>query len=234
MPQILFTHFEKHYHSVDLGSGYLNDSSASEMMKYIAISTRMNNITEPLNSGAQNYYSVLFDGGSSSKCLDEKELFVLTTCAAGTPKFVIASLEEPEECNAPGIKASMGNSIDKMGFTFERKNKEIGMCSDSAAINRAVYNLLRDELGNQYLLMLCPSHKFELAIAAAFQPSALNTVTEKCYNDVYYLFKKAPLRWRLLKRQALFQGIKQKRYKRLCGTRWVEHRVAARDGLSTA
>ena len=77
--------------------------------------------------------------------------------------------------------------------------------------------------------MLCPSHKFKLAIGDAFQPSALNTETEKCYNDVYYLFKKAPLRWRLLKRQALFLGMKQKRYKRLYGTRWVEHRVASLD-----
>ena len=73
-----------------------------------------------------------------------------------------------------GIKASMGNSIDKMGFTFERKKKEIGMCSDSSAVNRAVYNLLRDELGNQYFLMRCPSYKFELVIGDAFQPSALN------------------------------------------------------------
>ena len=145
-----FAHFEKDYHNVDLGSGYLNDSSASEIMKYIAISTCIKNITEPLNFGFQNYYSVLFEGGGSSKCLDEKELFVLKTCAKGTPKFSIASLEEPEERNAPGIKTSMRNSIDKMGFTFERKSKEIGMCSDSAAVNRAVYNL-RDELGNQYL-----------------------------------------------------------------------------------
>lgn len=189
----------------------------------------MNNITEPINDNIINYYSVLFDGANSAKCIDEKELFMMKTCVEGCPTFNVMSLEQPEECNAKGIKEAMENSISKMKCNFARKKKEIGMCSDGAAVNKAVYNLLEPEFGNHYLGMFCPSHKFELAINDAFGLSVLNNTTEKDYSDVYYLFKKSPLRWRLLKRQSIFMGIPYKRFKRLSGTRWVEHRVTGFD-----
>ena len=72
-----FGKFEKDYHGVDLGNGFLTDKAGAEIMKYISISQRIKNITEPLNENILNYYSVLFDGASSSKCVDEKELFVI-------------------------------------------------------------------------------------------------------------------------------------------------------------
>ena len=72
-----FGKFEKDYHGVDLGNGFLTDKASAEIMKYISISQRIKNITEPLNENILNYYSVLFDGASSSKCVDEKELFVI-------------------------------------------------------------------------------------------------------------------------------------------------------------
>ena len=124
----------------------------------------------------------------------------------GQPTFNVISLEEPEECNAQGIKQAMENSLSKMNINFQRKDKEIGMCSDGASVNRAVYNLLVEEFGDHYLLMLCPSHKFELAINDAFGSSLLNNATENDYTEVYYFFKKSPLRWRLFKRQSLFMG----------------------------
>ena len=101
------------------------------------------------------------------------------------PTFNVISLEEPEECNAQGIKQAMENLLSKMNFTFQRKDKEIGMCSDGASVNRAVYNLLVEEFGDDYLLMLCPSHKFELAINDAFGSSLLNNATEDGYTEVY-------------------------------------------------
>ena len=36
----------------------------------------------------------------------------------------------------------MKNSFNRLNFNFERKNKEIGMCTDEAAVNHAVYNQL--------------------------------------------------------------------------------------------
>ena len=56
-------------------------------------------------------------------------------------------------------------------INFEHKNKEIGMCSEGAAVNRAVYNQLADERGSQYLSMFCLSLKLELALNDAFQIS---------------------------------------------------------------
>ena len=44
-----------------------------------------------------------------------------------------------------------------------------------------------------------------------------------CIN-IYYLSKRATLRWHLFKTQANFMGINQK-YKRPSGMRWVEHQV---------
>jgi predicted DNA binding CopG/RHH family protein len=48
------------------------------------------------------------------------------------------SLEEPEECNAQGIKEAMEHSLSKMNFNFECKDKEIVLCSDDASVNCAV------------------------------------------------------------------------------------------------
>ena len=180
-----FGAFEKNYHNVDLGSSYLTDKAGTEIMKYISLSERFKKITQPLNENIVNYYSILFDGASSAKCVDKKELFIMKTCVQGKPTFNVMSLEEPDECNADGINEAMKNSINKLNFNFERKNKEIGMCSDGAAVNRAVYNQLVDELGPQYLSMFCLSHKFELALNDAFQISKLNENSENSYKGIY-------------------------------------------------
>ena len=80
------------------------------------------------------------------------------------------------------------------------------MCSDGAAVNRAVYNQLVDELGPQYLSMFCLSHKFELALNDAFQISKLNENSENSY-------KRSSLRWRLFKRQSIFMQLPRRNYK---------------------
>ena len=135
------------------------------------------------------------------------------------------SLEEPDECNSEGLKNSFANSVSKMKFNFERKSKEIGMCTDAAAVNVKLYKLLKPDMGEHYLLTLCPAHKVELALGDAFKISNLNASTEKDYKDVYYFFKKSPLRWKLFKRQALFLEEVIQKYKRPEGTRWVQHSV---------
>ena len=43
-----FGKFEKDYHGVDLGNGFLTDKAGTEIMKYISISQRIKNIMEPL------------------------------------------------------------------------------------------------------------------------------------------------------------------------------------------
>ena len=72
---------------------------------------------------------------------------------------------------------------------------------------------------------LCANHKAELAIHDAFKSSNLNKDCETLLNNIFYLFKKANLKWRLFKRQAEFQGLKCLKYKRASGVRWVAHQV---------
>ena len=67
-----FSTFEKNYHNVRLGSSYLTDKAGIEIMKYISLSERLIKTTQPLNENIVNYYSILFDGASSAKCVDEK------------------------------------------------------------------------------------------------------------------------------------------------------------------
>ena len=90
-----------------------------------------------------------------------------------------------------------------------------------------MHDLIKAELGDPYMLSLCPAHKIELAIRDAFEQSELNNSCNDDYTNIYYLFKKSNLRWRLLKRPAQFQGINYIRYKRSSGTRWVKHQCAA-------
>ena len=94
------------------------------------------------------------------------------------------SLEEPEECNAEGIKESMENAVTRMKFNFKWSEKEIGMCSDGTMVSCLVYNLLLDEFGEQYSCILCLSHKFELLINDVFGSSFLSNITGKDYIEV--------------------------------------------------
>ena len=199
----------------------MTDKVGAEIMKYISLSERFKKITQPLNENIVKYYSIFFDVASSAKCVDEKELFIMKTCAQGKPTFNVVSLEKPDECNADDINEAMKNSFNKLNF--ERKNKEIVMCSDRAAVNRAVYNQLVDELGPQYLSMFFLPHRFKLALNDAFQISKLNENSENSYTDVYYFFKRYPLCWQLFKRQSIFMELPRRKYKWLSGTRWVEH-----------
>ena len=75
------------------------------------------------------------------------------------------SFEEPKECNTEGIKESMGK----------------GMCSDGAMVNRSVYNLLHNEFGEQYLCILCMSHKFELSINLTTVTREMNYTDHKVF-----------------------------------------------------
>ena len=167
------------------------------------------------------------DGSSSAKTMDEKELFLMKTAAKGYPKYTVMSLEEPENAHAEGLKRAMENSFEKLNLISPRKNKELGMCTDGASVNVALHHLVKEEMGEHYLLVLCPSHKVELALKDAFKESTLNDRCDEDLRITYYLFKKAYLRWRLFKRQSRFMAHSYIRYKRPAGTRWTEHQVDA-------
>lgn len=144
----------------------------------------------------------------------------------GIPEFQLMSLEEPDDADAEGLKKALENSISKLELTVDRKDHELGLCSDGAAVNLSLFEKVKADVGDHYIQTWCPSHRLELAIKDAFTESQLNKSCEKDLSEVYYLFRKATLRWRLFKRQALFMGLEHRKYKRPSGTRWVEHQAA--------
>ena len=151
--------FECDVHKVDIGTAFTDRKSGPEILHFLSLSNRMQKITNPLNENELIYYSVLFDGSSNAKTDNEKELFLIKTCEKGKPTFNVMSLEEVKDSSAFGLKATLEESIGKMSFTFDRKPKEVGMCSDGTNVNVATYNLAKEDLGEHYLLILCPAHK---------------------------------------------------------------------------
>ena len=78
------------------------------------------------------------------------------------------------------------------------------MCTDGTPVNVAMYCLVKEEVGEHYMLTLCPAHKIELAISDAFKESVLNNTWSQNNVIIFYLFQRANLRWQLFKKQAVF------------------------------
>ena len=101
------------------------------------------------------------------------------------------------------------------------------LCTDGAPVNVKMHKLIKNEIGKHYLLTLCPTHKTELAKENAFELSTLNNNCNTDYVNIFYIFKKANLKWRLFKRQSIFEEKPYICYKQPNGTCWIEHQSAA-------
>ena len=93
------------------------------MLTYFSRPIITNNLTKPLNDGTIWYCSIHDNGSSSAKTMDEKGLFIIKTAHKGKVKFNVMSLEEPNEPNAKGLKATLENSIMKLGLNIKKKRK---------------------------------------------------------------------------------------------------------------
>lgn len=96
-------------------------------------------------------------------------------------------MEEVLEADHEGCKAALG-SMEKVGITINRSDKEIGMCSNGARVNIAMHQVVKEQIGNHYMLVLYPNHKIDVAIHDAFVSSSLNALSETNLTNVYYLF----------------------------------------------
>ena len=140
--------FEKEILNVDVGMGYLNKTAAQEILLFLSKSVLVENVTEPLNSGERMYFSLLTDGFSSAKTMNEKEHYVVKTCDKGKPKFNVIAPEQPDDAGAKGLQESLDNAVKKMNLTIDRKTHEIGLGSDGTNTNKALYILEKDEIGD--------------------------------------------------------------------------------------
>ena len=78
-----FAEFEKNAHKVDMGIGFLNDKSCQELILFLSNFLLHENVVNRLNDGTRLYFSLLYDGSSSAKTSDEKELSIIKTCNNG-------------------------------------------------------------------------------------------------------------------------------------------------------
>ena len=221
--------FQKDMYHVDVGTGYLSDVAAKEMIMYLSKSIVAENITDPLHSGERLYFSLLFDGSSNAKTIDEKELYLIKTCDLEKPSYNVLALEQLDAADAKGLKSSLDNAVKKANFSIDRKSWEIGLGSDGTNTNKALYCIEKAEIGDHLCLNLCLSHKLELSLQDTFKLSSINEAAEEQLVSAYYLFKRANLKWRLFKRHAIIVGKPHCHFKRPEGTCWVTHQVQALD-----
>ena len=165
--------FEKDTHKVNLGSSFLSDKSAREMTLYLSNSLLRENFVKPLNEGRKLYFSLLYDGSLSTKINDEKELYIIKTCRNGVSHFDVLSLQQPDDTNAAGQHVALQNSIEFAKFTFDRKNREVGVGSDGASANKSLYGLENASVGDHLIFAWCLLHKVQLALHDAFTGSEL-------------------------------------------------------------
>ena len=216
--------FEKETHKVNLGRSFLSDKSAREMT-YLSNSLLRENFIKPLNEGRKLYFSLLYDGSSSTKINDEKELYIIKTCRYRLPHFNVLSLQQPDDTKTAGLHVALQNSIESAKFTFDRKNGEDGVGSDGASANKSLYWLGKGSVGDHLTFAWCLSHEVQLALHGAFTGSQLETDAQKQLENEFYLFKKATLKWRLFKQYAAILEKTAYRYKHSESTRWVSHQV---------
>ena len=68
------------------------------------------------------------------------------------------------------------------------------MCSGTAVVNIKLHKLVATEIGLQYKVVLCPNHRYETAINTAFKKPKLNETSQTEHKNIYYLFKKTPMK----------------------------------------
>ena len=64
--------------------------------------------------------------------MDEKELVLIKTCDDGSRVFHVLGLQFVEEGDSRGITNRIQHAVDKASFELERREKEIGICTDGA------------------------------------------------------------------------------------------------------
>ena len=197
--------FNKNVNGVNLENGYLTRKSRAEIVHYLSQSAMLKKVTEPINGLEIRCYGVLNDRSSSAKTMDEHELFLVKSAPTGVPKFAVLSVEEVVEADHEGLGSFRMFRGKRPFITINRSDKKIGMSSDGARVNIAMHRVVKEQIGHHNMLVLCPNHKIKLAIHDAFDLYNLNTLSEINLANVYDLFRRANLRWRLFKRQAVFQ-----------------------------
>ena len=165
---------KKNVRKVDLGIGFLNDKSGQELILFLSSFLLRKNVVDPLNDGTRLYFCLLYDGASSAKTSDEKELYIINTCNNGRSQFHVLSVQEPDDTGSQGLHEALEKATDCSNFKFNRSERQVGIGSDGASTNLALCALLKEAVRDHLVFMWCLSHKLELALKDAFKDKELD------------------------------------------------------------
>ena len=143
-----FANFEKEFHQVDLGVGFLNATNCREIVIFLSNSTIKGNVVKPLNEKKKKteLFCLLCDGSSSATTNNEKELYLTKTCKNGKPRFDVLSLQQPYDTSASGLHLSLKDSVRRTNFSFERRERMVGLGPDGTNTNEYLYELEKKRL----------------------------------------------------------------------------------------
>ena len=119
---------------------------------------------KPLNEKKWNYYSLLCNGSSSATTNDEKELTLIKTCKNEMPWFDVLSLQQLDDTSTSGLHLSLTDSVRSANFSFEQRERMVGLGSDGMNANKYLYEFEKEEVRDHLVFTWCLSHKLELAL----------------------------------------------------------------------
>ena len=217
--------FEIDVHKVDLGSEYLTTKAAWIMFQVIAQNIKQDEITNSMNIAQCRYFSVMHDGYTSTKTMKTKEVFVIKTCNAGKPSFQVMSVEDLDTTSVQCLKKSLDRSIKKLNFLLNRTHHQIGHGSNKVAVKDELFSLEQKEVGDHLIKGWCANYKVELGVHDSFKHGELNKATENLVDNIFHLFKKSDLKWKLFKYQAKEMNLKPVKYKSVSEIHWIANQI---------
>ncbi|XP_041364478.1 uncharacterized protein LOC121379880 [Gigantopelta aegis] len=220
-----FAKFEVDVHKVDLGSEYLTKRAARNMCRFLTQKIKQDEITNPLNSAKSHYFSLMSDRCTCTESMEIKEVFVIKTCNAGKPSFQVMSIEDVDNTNVHCLKKALEQSVGKQNFLFERRFHQIGNGSDGVGVSDELFSLEQEDVGDHLVKGWCANHKVEVGVHDSFKHGELNKASENLVDNIFHLFNRSHLKWRLFKFQAKDMDVKPLKYKRASGTLWVANQV---------
>ena len=151
-------------------------------MKYISISQRIKNITEPLNKNILNYYNILFDGAS------RKNFLLWNYVLKVNQFFMLCLLKSLRSVTLKGLRNQWTMLCQKWNSTLNGlKRWQEYVVKAQWSIVQCIIFCMMSLVSSIYAFYV--SNKFELSINDAFGSSVLSNNTEKDYTDIYYFLK---------------------------------------------
>ena len=227
-------------HGVNLGTGYKNDKACAVFAEFIAQERRealLNTISKA------KFFSIQADG-TTDKGNIEEEMFHVVYCDFNSDDMKVQvcnrflAVRQPTSGNAAGLFECFKQTMEYINIPeAEWRAKLVGYGCDGASVNVACNGLKGyfEEAVPWIIMFWCLAHRLELAVKDALKSTLFDNVDDMLMR-AYYIYKRSPKKCRELEeivtslKQCLDDGDmpdKGNKPIRACGTRFIDHKVAA-------